>query len=78
MIATREVLTAYYYVGHPILDAKIRQKLALTYMCPVSLQVRDLVNQERLRLYLSLDEEYPLSEYDHAIMADTVEIMNDR
>ena len=78
MITIQGFLTAFCYVRHPIFDAKIRRELALNYVRSVSPGIQDLMNQERLKLFLSLEEEYPLTKEDQAKMDDTIEKMKDR
>ena len=49
----------------------------MSYVRPVSGETQELMNQQRLQLSLSLDEDYPLEETDHAMMAETIEAMKD-
>ena len=57
MIATQGILKAYRFVQHPIFDAKIHREHAMTYVHSVSPEMQDRMNQERLRLFHSLEEE---------------------
>ena len=77
MIATRGVFKAFRFVRHTIFEAKVRRELAMSYVRPVSGEIQELMNQQRLQLSLSLDEDYPLEETDHAMMAETIEAKKD-
>ena len=77
MIAIRGVFKAFRFVRHPIFEEKVCRELAMSYVRPVSRETQELMNQQRLQLSLSLDEDYPLEETNHAMMAETIEAMKD-
>jgi len=77
MIYTRGMLSAYRIVRHPIFDAHVPRELALSFVKPVSTDIQQQMDDERLRQSLSLEEESPLTAADHANMAETIDRMKD-
>ena len=78
MIYTRGMLSAYRIVRHPIFEAHVPRELALSFVKPVSTDIQQQMDDERLRQSLSLEEESPLTAADHANMEETIDRMKQK
>ena len=55
----------FHMVKHPLSGAMVRRNLALNFVNRVSAETQNILNQERLRMILTLLDDTPLNEEDH-------------
>ncbi len=77
-IATQGTMGARRFVLHPITRASVRRDLALALVKNVSNETQRIINNERLRIGLTLEDENPLTQSDYELYNQTMSSIQSR
>lgn len=77
-IAIQGVYHARRYVSHPITRKSVRRDEALLFVHDVDTESQEIINQEHLRIGLSLEDERPLTSADYNLYHEIVANVRNR
>lgn len=77
-IATEGIMQARRFVLHPITRASVRRDVALSLVKDVNDETQGIINNERLCIGLTLEDENPLTQSDYELYNQTLSSIQSR